>query len=157
MKINTACGLTASYILTILTDLECDQHHFYAMLLEGKIICVNSVDDGRMLSLRTFLEAADTFQRNDRFTIGLTQVDIVLESNTEFNASIIECICTEELRHHCYINLYTDKPIRLAYAAEISEEDMTEINKLIYSTNTEIMNNMQLQYDILKGLPFIKP
>lgn len=156
MKFNTACGLTASYILTVFDDLERKQHHFYAMLLAGKIISINSVDDSRIYSMREFLEQGDTFQKNDRFTIILTNVEIVLESNTEFNGEIIECICTEELRHHCCMNLYTDKPIRIGYAADISDEDMIAINKLIYGMNAKMVQRMQTEYDILKNLPFIE-
>lgn len=157
MKFNTACGLTASYILAVLSDLERKQHHFYAMLLAGEIIAINSVDDSRIYSMREFIELGDTFEKNDRFTILITHVEIVLESNTEFNGEIIECICTEELRHHCCMNLYTDKPIRLGYEEDISEEDMVEINKLIYGMNAQLINNMQSEYDSLKNLPFIKP
>lgn len=155
MRFNTACGMTASYILTVLTDLEKEQHHFYTLLLAGKIIYISSVDDCRVYSLESFLESADMLERDARFTVGLSHVDIVLERNTEFNGEIIECICTEELRHHCHMNLYTDKPIRIAYATEFSEEDMTQINKLIYKMNAEMMHKMQLQYDIMKDLPFI--
>lgn len=171
------CDPTASYLQAVFSELRRDHSIYYVLLDHAplELFQIHLMFDYRLaersmttrwdydepfcsFTLCEFFNRAGSFHENDTFTIQFDGMLFGCES--DFNVQVVECLYTEYIREHCSRFLHRNIRFVLTDAdagkSGLRDSELSGINALLDSINREIIADLQMQYDILKRLDFIK-